>query len=476
MIQSRNNSRPFSSVCHNRYGRQVIYSNADKIDESNIVLELEKARTIFWKNREEIEYLDDYYRGNQPILYRVKPVRPEINNKIVENHAFEIVEHKVAEMFGEPVQYVLNGNDESKSEHIKLLNDHMSYDDKGFCDTEIGRWRSICGTSYRFLWVNKNPEDDEPPFRITSESPLDTFVVYSSKEGHDPLFSCQIRKDVENKPEYFIYTRNMYYRIKEKKITQLGVNGIGYIPVIEYPNNERRMSDIELTITLTDSINNMQSNRVDGIEQFIQAFILFVNCEIDSEKFMELAQKGAISIKTTNPAMQASAQSIASQLEQGDSQVSKDDLYSNMLIIQGMPDRQENSGGDTGQAVVLRNGFYFSEKRAELNEPVFKKSERQFLKAVLNIYKTTQKLDLKLTDIEIKVTRSKMDNMQVKAQVLQMLLNCGVEYSRAIKTVNLWSDPEQVCIESRPYMEAKFSPAAAGQQTQNGGDGNVTAI
>ena len=67
-------------------------------------------------------------------------------------------------------------------------------------------------------------------------------------------------------------------------------------------------------------------------------------------------------------------------------------------------------------------------------------------------------MKLKLSDIEIKITRSKTDNMSVKANVLSLLLNSGIEYGTAIKTCNLWSDPQQVTIDSKPYMDAKYSP------------------
>ena len=40
----------------------------------------------------EMDYLYWYRRGDQPVLSRTKTVRPEINNKVVENHASEIVD------------------------------------------------------------------------------------------------------------------------------------------------------------------------------------------------------------------------------------------------------------------------------------------------------------------------------------------------------------------------------------------------
>ena len=85
MKQYRRNSKPFNVVCHNSFGREVIYTNADKITAENIVKELGKSLASHRQNQEEIDYLYNYYKSNQPILYRDKLIRPEINNQIVEN-------------------------------------------------------------------------------------------------------------------------------------------------------------------------------------------------------------------------------------------------------------------------------------------------------------------------------------------------------------------------------------------------------
>ncbi|MBO5720483.1 MAG: phage portal protein, partial [Bacteroidales bacterium] len=65
----------------------MITTDATEITSANIVAELNEAFNTHSTNRAEIEYLWNYYRGNQPILKRTKEVRPEICNKIVENRA-----------------------------------------------------------------------------------------------------------------------------------------------------------------------------------------------------------------------------------------------------------------------------------------------------------------------------------------------------------------------------------------------------
>ena len=62
----------------------------------------------------------DSYRGDQPILYRKKVNRPEVNNKLVLNLAYELVERKTAEICAEPIQYVLRGTDAVSYTHLDV--------------------------------------------------------------------------------------------------------------------------------------------------------------------------------------------------------------------------------------------------------------------------------------------------------------------------------------------------------------------
>lgn len=451
------NRKSFTSICHGQLGRYVIYSNAKEITKDNVVNELGKALSVHWSNRREIEYLDRYYRGDQPIIYREKKVRPEINNKIEENRAFEIVEFFTAQDFGEPIQYVRRGTDENVSVLINRLNDFMFSEDKGAHDIELGRWRNICGTAYRLVYNDSLAyiDMDEAPFGLETLDPRFTFVVYSSGAGKRPLYSVQQVKDENDSDKYIIKTRNMKFAIQNGKVIDKAPNYLG-INVIEYPLNERRIGRLEVVITILDAINKTQSDRLNGIEQFIQAFMKFVNCEIDKETFIEMVNLGALNVKTVNPSMPADVSMVSSQLDQSQTQVSKDDLIAAIRDVLGMPSREGNTGGDTGQAVYLRNGWDFAEGRAELDEPIFQKSERNSLRVVLKILDGKTDIRLKLSDIEIKVTRSKTDNMQLKSQVLNILLSSGVEPDRAFKTCNLWSDPEEAFVESKPYLDAKY--------------------
>ena len=462
------NIRPFTAVCDCNFGRKIIKTNKSQINASNIVEELNKALTIHNQNAIEINYLDRYYSGDQPILYRKKVNRPEVNNKLVVNLAYELVERKVADICAEPIQYVLRGTDEKKSEEITELNVTMDSESKQEVDIEICRWRSICGTAYRFIGNDDGNGDllDESDFLLSSEDPRYTFVVYYS--NNKPAFSCQIREGENNETIYFCYTANEWFDIREGKIFKQGINGNRAVPVIEYPNNARRLSDIEITILITDGINKLQSDRINGVEQFVSAWIKFINCEIDKEKFREMRQEGALVVKSNNGAEnKADVDVMTNELNQTEGQVVFDDLFERFLSIQGLANRSNNnSGGDTGNAVNLRNGHYDAGLRTAINEPILKKSERMSLRIILNRLRINKGFTLMPSDIVIHINHNKLDNLLTKSEALKMLLEAGIDYKRAIKTVDLFSDSEAVALESKARMEYLY-PASAEQLQQN---------
>lgn len=451
------NIRPFTAVCGCSFGRQIIYTNKAGITKDNIVDELNKALVIHNQNAIEIEYLDRYYRGDQPILYREKVNRPEVNNKIVLNLAYELVERKTAEICAEPIQYVLRGTDDKKSEEITQLNITMDSESKQECDIDICRWRSICGTAYRFIGNDSGSDEllDESDFALFSENPIYTFVCYYSNGR--PAFSCQIREGDNGETIYFCYTNREWFKISDGEIKESGKNGNGAIPVIEYPNNARRLSDVEITIPITDAINTLNSDRINGIEQFVSAWIKFVNCEIDEEQFKKMSLMGALVVKSNNGSEnKADVDVMTNELNQTEGQVVFNDLFEKFLSIQGLANRQGNTGGDTQGAVNLRNGHYDAGLRTAINEPILKKSERMSLKIILNRLRINRGFTLMPSDVEIHINHNKLDNMLVKAEVLQILLNSGIYYKRAIKTVDMFSDPEQVAVESKERMETLY--------------------
>ena len=441
------------------YGRRVITTDVTEITAENVVEVLEEAMKLHEKNRSEIDYLWKYYKGEQPILQREKTVRPEICNKIVENRANEIVSFKVGYLCGEPIQYVGRNCEESVTNNVGTLNEYMFLVDKPALDQEVVEWDMICGTANRMVLDNDAyvAESDEAPFEMYTLDPRDSFVVYSNDVKRKRMLGVKYNTDDFGQKTYSAYTDSMYFTIKDGKVTEMKAHALGVVPIIEYPANNARLGAFEIVLPLLDAINNIESNRMDGIEQFVQAFVKFINCDITKEDFEALKDLGAIKVKSTD-GQNADVDIVTNELNQQQTQTLKDDAYQAVLTICGMPNRNGGSStSDTGSAVLLRDGWSLAESRAKDSELMFKRSEKETLRLVLKLCGVLADLDLKLKDIDMKFTRRNYDNIQSKSQVLvSMLQQPKVHPLLAFTHCGLFSDPESAYTMSNAYYEEQM--------------------
>lgn len=473
------------------FGRRVIYSSLkkDELTAQKIIKILPQVLRVHQQNAEEIDYLFNYYKGKQPILQKTKKVRPDINNVTLENHAYEIVEFKKSHEFGEPVQYIQKGekNTETINPEISKLNRFMESEDKSSLDNQLAEWQYICGTSYRWIDRDDKDEDDEAPFEISVPDPRRTFVVYSNEIKEKPLFcgyfSWQYDVntiDEANTEKYriiTIYTDDQMIKIKEQNGAYLVIpqempistNGktedVEEYPlmikgqrIIEYPLNQSRIGLIELVMSQLNALNKIRSDDLDGIDQFVQSLLVFINQDVTVEDVRALEEAGAIKVNSTDPGKPADVKLLTQQLLHSETKIVTDDIYNNVLTILGIPRLNDKpSGGDTGQARLLGEGWTMSYQRAKQDDLCFKKSERQFLKIVLRICKFANEItDLKLSDIDIKIPRDKSDNLLVKAQSLIQLLDAGVHPEIAFTVVGLFGDPHDVYLKSLDYQGEDF--------------------
>ena len=447
------------------FGRKTITTDATKITKANVVEELDKAMHTHVINREEIDYLWNYYRGRQPILIREKQVRPEICNKIVENRANEIVSFKVGYLCGEPIQYIGRNGDDVVSTGISQLNEMMFSLGKSAQDKEVVEWQMICGTAYRLVLPDALPDEDEAPFELFTLDPRDSYVVYSNEVGNKPMMGVKYVTDEYGQNTYSVYSKDWFWKIKDGKIIYEEAHPLGMIPIFEYPANNSKQGAFEIVLPLLDELNNITSNRMDGIEQFIQSFIKFINCDIDEDTFKALKEMGAIKVKSVD-GNTADVDVISTELSQTQTQVTKDDVYQAILTICGMPNRNGGSStSDTGAAVVLRDGWSLAEARAKDSELMFKRAEKEVLKLILRICKDSLNVppelnSLKLKDIALQFTRRNYENIQSKAQVLVSMLQQPKIHPRlAFESAGLFVDAERAYSISMEYYEEQAKKA-----------------
>ena len=420
------------------HGRRKILLPVERVDKGNILEVLGKALKVHRVNVSEITYLWNYYRSIQDIRLKEKIVRESINEKVCVNRASEIVSFWSAFVLEEPIQYISHGGDENVSKLVNAFNEYMRSADKEACDKSLVDWFLICGVAPR-LALRPDEGADEAPFTIYSPDPRRAFVIYQDGYKESPLAGVICGKDTDGTDTYDVYTPTKHYLVKDESVTELSAHQYGGIPLVEYVNNKARMGAFEGVISILNAINNLESNALDSVKDFVNGFDVFQNCDIEDGAYSDLAIGGkAIKIKTVVQGMEAKVYRVASELSQSGVQTRIDDLTSAYLEICGMPNRNGGSStSDTGTAVLYRDGWSAAASRAKDIETLFRKSERQFCKIVLNICKNQGLSVPELKDFEPEFLAHKLSNLQSRTQALCELLN-------------------------NPYVHPKYAYAAAG--------------
>ena len=134
------------------------------------MLDVLQSHALHEANADEIRYLFEYKRGGiQPIRNRIKPIRSEINYKVVENHAREIVDFEVGYVFGSPITLVhknkQNGDEVVDDGNIALLNEMLHEEGRSGKDRRLGECVKTCGVGYRMV-IPKREKGKLAPFDL----------------------------------------------------------------------------------------------------------------------------------------------------------------------------------------------------------------------------------------------------------------------------------------------------------------------
>lgn len=454
-------------------GRTVIYTDVEEVDNTNIKQVLEDAMSAHERNQNDIDYLYEYYKGDQPILSRTKTYRDDIVNNVVVNRAYEIVSFLTGYLLSAPIQYIDAANNDSEediesSDLVKLTN-WCKMAEKDDSDLSLAEWQSICGTAFRMaLPVEEQGEEmsntgyEPAPFEIYTLDPRYTFIVYSSSLGHKPMLGVTFTTLDDDSKRFYCYTKNQMFIMDDdyNTVESPKAHILGRVPIVEYPANQSRLGDFEPVILLLDAINAAESDRLDALEEIVDNILCLEGMLIPGENgktqlqsevdFMKVLKE----VKGLMIPQGGKAYYLDNAINQTDQQTFADALYDEVLQIVGMPTRSARSSGwnrssDTGSAAILREGWSQTESRSRNRETIFKKSERVFLNCLITIGDAFG-LNLNPVDVDIRFPRRNYTNDSANVtNLVTMLSSDWIRPEFAYEHCNMTPDPH------REYLLAK---------------------
>lgn len=480
-------------------GRRVIYTDEPYVDETNIAKVIMETMPDHEANRIEMMDLFRYESGEQPIFYRVKEIRPEINIPACANYAKEIVDFKLGYEFSSPVTLVQRAKDDFRradpkqdDKRIARINEMFFEQDKPSKDLELARNFKIGGLAYMMAYPKREDTDEIAPFDLLVLNPLNTYIVRTNDAYRKKVLAVTytvLRNGTKRITAYtddWVFTGTGFGIGTGGEPLRTGfskvANQIGIIPIVEFENNKSRQGAFEAVIPLMDALNIVNSDRVNDVAQYVQSILWLHNCKIDDEQKQELRDGGFIQTKTTADGREAKVTYVTSPLEQSQTQTLVDYMYGQILEIAGVPGRDAATGGNTGSAILLSNGWQIAETQAKASELNFSLPSRELLRVVLAIIRNTPKMpdELKsmgLSDVLVKFSRNKTYDLVSRVAAMSNMIKIGIVPEKAIEVADIFDDSHQVAMDSLERInEILFSQKEQTQKDGNEldmGDGNV---
>lgn len=416
---------------------------------------------IFNYNVQDIEELHNAYLGNQSILTNKQRYDgSSINNKVVENHIYKQVQFKVGFMYGNPIEYTIINQNKINSDDLTYLNTYFNDVNKASLDITKAQDLYEFGIAYQLLiprrTVVESPES-QAPFELYNLNVRNTFIIYSNDTIPEQLCGVikgkkRIKETIEDVYSVYFENTRIDFSSGYKVVAEYKSQPYNYIPIQEYCLNNDRIGIIEPIYYLQEFINKLDSLELDEIEENVNSFIAFFNQRVDddfADKVRELKKQRILVLNSNNPSFPADIKMLSSKIDHTSINTLKEMILKAMYDIISVPQASGNvtSGGDTGQARILGNGWESAQNVAQLDKTYLTLYERKMLNNVLWICKQTDRCpikDLFASDIAVKYNINMSNNLLVKSESLKMLNDINFPEKQALNIVGITNDIDGV--------------------------------
>lgn len=473
------------------FGRRRIYTDETEITSDNVIDVLREALSIHEQNKEAIAFLLRYEKGYQP-LKRKKVIRSDIDIKVCDNLANQIVEFWLGYAFGNPKSLVqrgdrdLNSNDpDSDDDAITLLN-QMNEDEQAFKkDQQLARYIEICGIGYQMVDIKRDYAEGDSVFDLNTLNPMYSFIVYRNDISETPVMSVTYRQ-LKNGDRFFtcITDENRYeiknlHEIVNGNKTETWKHGIrsgesnplGKVPVVEFIRAFDRMGVFERQIPDMDALNIEVSDFANATAQATQEIWWMNDADfpIDPQTGEQIKPISGQWMRTkTTPNGRPSIQPLSSTFNYEGVQsniVSKRNMILQKCYV---PLQTEPGGGSTATAMSMSSGWSAAEAVAAKQEDIIRGSVMDVVELELLAIQKSKYLpeghilyELQKSDIQPKFTRQKTFDLGTKTNAFVTLVKAGVNGRVAMQVVDLFPDIAQAWADSRETIE-RFQEASMG--------------
>lgn len=379
-------------------------------------LSIEDIQKFIKKHKaESIRYikLQKYYEGKHDILdHTSRDGQP--NNKIVNPYPKYITDMLVGYFVGQPISYTSKEED-GLLEDLQAIFD---YSDEQEENLELAKICSIKGKAYELLY-----RDEDARIRFNEFGPDQMFVIYDMTISPSIKFAIRYYDVGEGNDKITyaeVYDKEVctLYKGKDSDLSleQITPHTFKDVPVVEYVNNKEEQGDFEQVITLIDAYNKAQSNTLNDMDQFTDAYLILVNMAgTDSERIDDLRRNRVMLLDDDGD-----AKWLIKEINDAWVENYKDRVRRDIHKFSYTPDMQDESFGNNLSGVSIRYKILAMEQIRSNKERKFKKGLQRRIELICNSLSLEKNIDL-FTNINIKFANTLPQNIYELSQTIKNL-------------------------------------------------------
>ncbi|WP_419955930.1 phage portal protein [Neobacillus niacini] len=233
--------------------------------------------------------LKNLYENKAPILNREAKDSYKPDNRLVVNYAKYITDIFNGYFIGIPIK--VSHDDQSVNERVDNFLKRNDMDDN---QAELSKITSIYGHGFELLYQNELSETC-----CTYNNPLDMFIVYDDTIAQKPLFAVRYQK-TDNGIRGQLFTSAEEVTISEGKdgliLSDNKPHYYGDVPVIEYIENEERLSVFESVESLINAYDKAISEKANDVDYFADAYLKLLGMELDETTLNKIRDNRIINL------------------------------------------------------------------------------------------------------------------------------------------------------------------------------------
>lgn len=365
--------------------------------------------------------LQDYYLGNHAILESGAADKDK-DNKLVHAYPKYITDFNTGFFMGQSVKYVAAALDEEEDD--KFLEEYQkicNHNNEAKENLTLAKTCSIKGEAYELLWI-----DDNAQVRFKAIEPDNAFLIYDMSIEDNVKFGIRYYSEkIDNVTTTYAYVyddKAMYLYSDESsnglfELEEVKPHPFGSVPLIQFKNNKELQGDFEQVISLIDAYNREQSNTLNDMDQFSDAYLALTNYSATDEEDVEKMNKRRIILLDSD----GDAKWLTKDVN--DSWVENFKLRTNKDIhkFSFTPDFADESFGTNLPGVSLRLKLLTAEELRNTKEMYFRESLTKRMDLIASYLNIINNDELVRNQIQMQFSDSLPQNILELTQIIQNL-------------------------------------------------------